>query len=211
MRGVSGLFCIAVFVGLCCSVSCLANPLTDPTSLFGRLLKGERFFGDHLRSNSLESQSLAFTSTGLPDPCRTGDQREDLVWVSLVSKKNGMGALIQIIGGRPRVLSSECVFWLVDDIRRSEPDGIRMIAGNLNRMQAGGLLFLEFSVEGAQSPQLRKAIQSLIEEGSVSDQRGRFMGRHRLAAVLLMIVCLIVMIWGIGLVLDERRSMVHVE
>lgn len=208
MRFFLPLAFFGTFVGYCSASSGIA-----PMSFLGQLLKGENAIGERLYSswnngtngiNGSDGQTLMFNSTGLPEVCKTGNRREDTVSVSLALTSDGRQAMVQVVGLVPRVLSDQCISKLLDDLRRAKPDGLQLVAGNLNQLNLGKRLFLEFSLHNPQFFQLEQTIHALESQATFGDKKQFivfFMGRPWATSVLLLLLSLIGLILGYRLIL----------
>ncbi len=130
--------------------------------LIQRLLTQESSLTERITDAQAGTQSLTLLSRGLPQECQSAE-----VWVSLVSQNTPSNRTwVQILGANPTVLPKSCILALLMGVRQAEQAGLSVVASNLNRVDGGGHLYLEFSVEGAQADVLHEKFQNEIRNGS---------------------------------------------
>ncbi|MGK5089118.1 hypothetical protein WDW86_16295 [Bdellovibrionota bacterium FG-2] len=202
MKFIGGTF-ILIYLALLSECFAASATQAQLPPLLQRLLTQESSLTERISDVQAGTQSLTVLSRGLPPECQKAE-----VWVSLVSQNISLNRTwVQILGAYPTALPKSCILALLTDVRQAEQAGMRVVASNLNRVDGGGHLYLEFSVEGPQADALHEKIRNEIRSGS---QTGIWN-----EAMALMILSLLLFIWGfrlIGLMQgQEKRSGIHVN
>lgn len=174
--------------------------------LLESLLKEEISLGERSVGSTEGTQYMTFRSRGLPEKCRdsgSGYRNQDEVVVSMGFRDSQPPSTwIQVIGERPSEMSQDCVLALAQEVREAESKGMRLTAGNLNRLNSGGHLYLEFSLEGIYSEGAKAVIQQ-----EMRSNLGSHLARESIA---LMIFCVICAVWGLRMVFDRKGRKSHV-
>jgi hypothetical protein len=132
---------------------------TNPTNLLERLLNPSGIrFAEHDYSE-METGYTSFISSGLPLACNPLNPKSKTeVNVHLIQDQNpALPLKIQVVSLQPLPYSAACRIALATELTQL-PIGTHSAASNLNTVERGGQLLLEFSVQRPLAPWIQKLI-----------------------------------------------------